>query len=258
MDGQGNNDPAGPDRRELVVVPHTPGPLISFDAAASGRGRDDLDELIDDLFPAVEERSGWFDAALLAVGVGLLAWSVLGTAPVIVTVLGVLALTLGCVLPIRGAWRRAQQHRERRRHEDLLEQGDLLDVSSPATASLVRAYGRLLDAAPRSGAELGDPAVSAAHAALLEVSSLLQGRAPVSERELGYVDQRAAAVADLVGALGEVPTSTAGRSPDDAATVHPDALLDAREELDRITPFNSVTRLQELTAEARTQRRGRS
>ena len=46
------------------------------------------------------------------------------------------------------------------------------------------------------GPELGDPAISAAHGALLEVASLLKGRAPTSEVELGYIDKRAAAVAD--------------------------------------------------------------
>ena len=47
-----------PDRRNFVVVPHRPGPLLSLDTGRSQRARDDLDELIDDLFPDVDERPG--------------------------------------------------------------------------------------------------------------------------------------------------------------------------------------------------------
>jgi hypothetical protein len=247
----------GPDRRDFVVVPLRPGPLIALDTSRSQRGRDDLDELIDDLFPDVDERPGWFDAALAVVGAGLLAWAWMGEAPAVATVVGVIALALGCMLPIRAAWRRARERREHRRREGLLEQGVPIDVSSPAVAALVGAYEALLSLAKRSGPELGDPAISAAHGALLEVASLLKGRSPTSERELAYVNQRAAAVAELVGALGELSIGSAS-SHDDPSAIDPDALIEAREELDQIAPFNSVTRLEELIAQARTQRRGRS
>ena len=248
---------AGPDRRDFVVVPHRPGPVISLDTSRSQRGRDDLDELIDDLFPDVEERPGWFDAALVVVGAVLFAWGWIAEAPGVVTLLGVLALALGCILPIRAAWRRAQHRRERRRREGLLERGVPIDVSSSAASALVGAYEDLLTIAGRSGAEFGDPAISAAHDALLEVASLLKGRPPTSERELGYVDKRANTVAELVDALRELPVRP-GPTGEDPSSVDPDALIEAREELDQIAPFNSVTRLEELIAEARIQRRGRS
>jgi hypothetical protein len=258
MDEPRNPEGAGPDRRDFVVVPHRPGPLISLDTERSQRGRDDLDELIDDLFPEVEERPGWFDAALVVVGAGLLAWAWIGTVPAIVPVLGAVALGLGCILPARAAWRRARQRQEHRRREGLLEKGVPIDVSAPGAARLVGAYEDLIGLANRSGPELGTPAISAAHGALLEVASLLKGRAPTSERELGYIDRRAAAVAELVGALRELPLSRSEPSGDDLSGVHPDALIEARDELDKVAPFNSVSQLEELIAEARIQRRGRS
>lgn len=245
-----------PDRRNFVVVPHRPGPLLSLDTGRSQRARDDLDELIDDLFPDVDERPGWFDAVLVVVGAGLLAWAWTGEPPGVVTVLGVVTLALGCILPVRAAWRRARRRREHRRRNGLLEQGVPIDASSPGAAALVRAYEDLLRLANRSGSEFGDPAISAAHDALLEVASLLKGRSPTSERELGYVDKRAAAIAELAGALRELPTGSQSPS-EDPSVVDPDALVEAREELDEIAAFNSVTRLEELTAEARIQRGGR-
>jgi hypothetical protein len=50
---------------------------------------------------------------------------------------------------------------------------------------------------------------------------------------------------------------SAGLKGDDLPVIHPDALVDAQEELDQIAPINAVTRLEELIAEARTQRRDR-
>lgn len=256
MGEPGDSGGPGPESRNFVVVPHRPGPLISLDTTRSQRGRDDLDELIDDLFPDVEERAGLFDAALVAVGAGLLAWGWIGTAPTIVTVLGVVALALGCILPIRTAWRRARDRQLHRRREGLLEKGVPIEVLSAGSARLVGAYEDLLAFASRSGSELGDPAIAAAHCALLEVATLLKGRAPASESEVGYVDKRAVAVAELVGVLQEPPPARTAPSGDDVTALPADALIEAREELDQIAPFSSVNRLDELIAEARIQRRG--
>ena len=241
----------------IVVVPHRPGPLISLDISGSRRGPDDLDALVDSLFPEVDERPGWFDATLAIAGGGLLAWSLIGTAPAIVIVLGVGALGLGCILPLRAAWRRARQRSARRRRESLLQQGVPLDVTSQGTAALVEAYENLIGLTRVAGGVFDDPALCAAHSALLEVASLLNGRAPTSDRQIDYVTIRAAALADLVVALREVSESSAGPGGGDLPAIHPDALVDAREELDRIAPINAVTRLEELIAEARTQRRDR-
>lgn len=255
MGDHGDPGGLGPDRHDFVVVPHRPGPLISLDTTRSQRGHDDLDEIIDDLFPNVEERAGVFDAALVVAGAGLLAWGWIGTAPTIVKVLGVVALALGCILPIRTAWRRARERQLHRRREGLLDKGVPIEVLSTASARLVGAYEDLLAFASRVGPELGDPAIAAAHCALLEVASLLKGRAPASESEVGYIDKRAQAVAELVGVLQELPARSEPCG-DDLSALPADALVEAREELDRITPFSSVSRLDELIAEVRMQRRG--
>lgn len=194
--------------------------------------------------------------ALALLGAGLLAWAWIGDAPTVVTVLGIVALALGCILPIRAAWRRARNLREHQRREGLLGRGIRMDVSSPAVAALVGAYVDLLGLSERPGPEFGEPAIAAAHGALLEVASLLDGRSPTSERELGYIEERAAAVTELLGALRELPPGS-GSPDDDASTVDPELLIEAREELDQIARLNSVTRLEELTSEARVQRRGR-
>jgi hypothetical protein len=251
----GDHDDAGvpnPEHRELVVVPHEPGALIPFALSARPRQPDALDELIDDLFPAVEEHTGWFDVALVAVGAGLLGWAAVATAPTIAVVVGVLAVTLGCVLPARGAWRRARHARDRRRREHLLRQGILLDISSPATATLAHAYEELIALPPRCPPDIDDPSISAAHIAVQEVATLLRGRAPDTDREIEYIELRMAAVSRLVAALRTQPTPGASR---EAQT---DAVLDARAERDRFDALSSVARLEELTAEARIQRRGRT
>jgi hypothetical protein len=54
----------------FVVVPWTPGPLIV--PTSDERTRDEVDELVDELFgPDVDEKPGWFDAGLVAAGVAL-------------------------------------------------------------------------------------------------------------------------------------------------------------------------------------------
>ncbi|MEO6628471.1 MAG: hypothetical protein ABIP03_07855, partial [Aquihabitans sp.] len=248
---------AGTDRRDYVVVPHDPGALVVLGANTSKRGRDDIDELIDEIFPDVEERPGWFDAALILLGIGTLGWAWIGEVPTAVTVVGSIALALGCILPARAAWRRVGRRREHRRREGLLAQGIPIDVSSPAASALVGAYEDLFELSSRHGPEYGYLAISAAHSALLEVASLLKGRSPTSDRELCYVDERATAVAELAAALGEVPTGS--RSSDvGASSVDADTLIEAREELDRIAPFTSLTRLDGLIAEAKMQRRDRN
>jgi len=246
-----DGDIGASNRRKLVVVPHVPGPLFLLDARR-GRDRDDLDDLIDDLFPDVEERPGWFDAGLLVLGAGLLTWGALGGAPTSVTVLGIVAVVLGCVLPIRTMWRRSQRRQQQRRREALLAKGAPVDVSSAVTERLVEAYESLL--------RLGDvredalPAIAAAHGALLEVASLLGGRPPGSASEREYIEKRAVAVEVLSVALRELSQLEKSAS---GVELSPGALVEARDELDQLVAFGSVSRLEELTREVRMQRRGR-
>ncbi|HEX8582233.1 MAG TPA: hypothetical protein VF640_07885 [Acidimicrobiales bacterium] len=211
---------------ELVVVPPAPGPLVRPDGA---RRRDELDDLVDELFPDSDEGPGWFDGVLVAGGGGLTAWGALAGGPAIALALGPVALALGCVLPARAMWRAGR----RRRREATLGRGLPLDAADPSTARLVAAYERLLAAA---GGQRAD-AVAAGHGALSEVASLLRGRPPSSERERSYVAERAAAIEDLAAALAAAPDRS--------------ALLAAREELDEATGTGSLVWLRSLTEEER-------
>jgi hypothetical protein len=232
---------------ELVVVPAVPGPVIAVDPHGAGRSRDDLDDLIDDLLPDTDERPGWFDAGLLVVGITLLAVGLVAGVPAFFVVVGVAALTLGCVLPLRTAWRRVDGGRRTRRRSGLLAAGVPFDISSPTTNRLVSAYETLL---ALDGARAdGGPAVAAAHGALLEAATLLGGRTPESARERDYVESRAAAVEALVEAL--TPSVAEDATAVDAAT-----LVEARAEVEGIAGLNSVTRLEELAEEARSRRHG--
>jgi hypothetical protein len=109
------------------------------------------------------------------------------------------------------------------------------------------------------GPEFGDvdvSAIAAAHGALLEAASLLGGRAPRSERESDYVDQRAISIEALVGALRESLSGNPSSGNEPVPGLEPGALVDAREELDRVGGFSSLSRLDELTEEARIRRHG--
>ncbi|MGH9280493.1 MAG: hypothetical protein ACRD12_20665 [Acidimicrobiales bacterium] len=163
-----------PERRELVVVPHRPGPVIPLDDPSGARKPDELDELIDDLLPDTDERAGWLDAALLVLGAGLLAWAAVGDPPAFVVAVAVVALALGCILPMRAAWRGVRRRRDRR----TLAKGLPLDVAAPVVRRLVDAYEAVRGFA--TDPAVGAAALSAAHGALMEVATLLDGRAPVS------------------------------------------------------------------------------
>jgi hypothetical protein len=231
----------------IVVVPHQPGPLIR--PTNDDESRDDLDELVDAMFPDIDERPGWFDAGLAVVGAALVAWGWIGSASTLVVVLGVAALGLGCILPLRSAWRRARARRVRRRHHSLLQKGMLLDASSVETSSLIDAYEELLRVLPHTPTDVALNATAAAHAAMLEVASLLGGRAATSDRAVDYVEQRRRAIAAVSSTLRRSisATSSVTDSPADA-----DAVIEARELLDGIAPLNAVTRLEAIIAEADT------
>jgi hypothetical protein len=152
----------------------------------------------------------------------------------------VIALALGCILPVRWVWRGARRQRQRRQHESTLARGVPMDSDHPATVRLAAAYDELLGLAA-----VDSDNVVAAHDAIVEAATLLQGRSPRSERELDYIAKRTVAIEELVAALQEV---------DDTNLEAPASLIEAREELDAIGGFSSLARLEELIAEARARR----
>ncbi len=231
----------------IVVVPPAPGPLVRPDGGpGDNRSRDGLDDLIDDLLPDTDEGPGLTDAALLAGGAGLVGWTMLGSPPAVATVAGVVAVGLGCILPLRAGWRWMGGHRRSRR----LARGVAMRADEPALARLVAAYGAL-DALPVTTAT----ARAAAHGAVLEVASLLAGRAPDSERERRYVEARVTAVEELAEALRGLPPGTA--SVDEPAGVEPELVVAAREELDALGGVSALALLEDVTADVRTRGRHR-
>ena len=199
----------------LVVVPHTPGPLVRPDTTGPGgtrrRDRDDLDELIDELFPDTDEPPGGFDAAVLVAGAALVGWAVAADGPTWALVVGIGCVALGLVLPLRWLWRRAVASRAGRRRSAVLARGVPLRTDDPDTARLVRAYDDLLALAASPGVPA--PVDAAAHGALLEVATLLDGRPVGSPAERTYVTTRTAAIEDLVAALRLPPSGAVGRGP---------------------------------------------
>lgn len=240
-----------PDEASLVVVPARPGPVTVL-ASSSARERDDLDELIDDFFPDVEGGPGAFDVVLGVVGVGLLAWAIFAEGPTAALVVGAIALGLGCVLPLRSAWRRVRRVRRDRGMTRLLNAGIPLNLSSDLSSRLVASHENVVGLVAAADPEIGFPALAATHGALVEVASLLRGRVPMSDEEMDYVSARVDAVTALEHELVAHFRAAApeGAQPDTDAAY----LLEARKELEALTPFNSVTQVDDVIADLRARR----
>ena len=169
----------------------------------------------------------------------LIGWALAG-GPGWALVVGLGCLALGVVLPARWLWRRARTARSARQAAGvpLPPLGD-----DPAVARLVQAYDSLGELV-RGDA---DPARLAAHGAVLEVATLLDGRPAGSAAEREYVTTRAAALEDLTGALRARPPAT------EPGQLDPTLVAQARDELDALTGGGALGRLTDLIAEARAQ-----
>lgn len=220
----------GHDGERVVIVPPLPGRLVW----PAGRSKDGLDDLIDELLPDTDEGPGATDAALLAGGAAVVVWSLLADPPAAATVAGVVALGLGAILPLRSAWRWVVGRRPRL--------AVTLRIDDAGVSRLVAAY-EALDGVPATTGT----ARAAAHGALLEVASLLDGRRPASDAERRYVGARADAVESLVAALRELGED--GSAVDGGPA--PDLVVEAREELDALGGTSALSRLDDVTAEVR-------
>ena len=138
-----------------VLVPNRPGALVPLADQAPKRGRDDLDELIDDLLPDVDEGPGVFDVALVVIGLALIGWTVLGSGPGWAVLVGLGAFALGVTLPARALVRRFQSRSRRRHLAGQLDQGTLLDVTTSEVSALTSAHAELLAITERMEAGLG-------------------------------------------------------------------------------------------------------
>lgn len=195
--------------RAWVVVPRSPGPLLAAPGAVAER--DDVDDLLDDLFGEQSlDRPGTADVVLVLLGAAGLVAGLAGWLPTGVAVLGGLLLTLGLVLPLTSLWQALGRRRQAKSVAQLMGSGVLLATDHPLTAELVGAYRRILtrlDPDPEPS-----EALSAAHLALVEVAGLLHGRPPYGQAEEEYVARRAQAVADLAEDLEATQTAAAARA----------------------------------------------
>jgi len=251
LEGEGDAAPA----RRLVVVPRTAGPLRPLDTRRGNAGNagDDLDVLIDEVFgPSTDEGPGPFDAALVAAGLVLVAWTLLagGSGPWIG--IGIVAIMLGVALPARSAFRAARARRMARREERALHTGLALDVCDPSVGTLAGSYDALVHAAGLPGVTTGREVIDAGHAAVLEVASLLGGRPPLTDEERAYVDRRTQAIRDLTAQLSRtnrVWRRGRMRDPEDAtqdARERAAAVARARQELESATGTGAVEELERL------------
>jgi hypothetical protein len=210
------------------VVPERPGPLTHL-KGASGRDRDELDELVNEFRRDVDKPVGWFDVTIFSGGLGLLGW--------------------GASL----AWRHVRRTRHARGRSEILARGVPMRLSDPSMSRLVRAYDALCGSAGTPGVCAGGSAMVAGHSAVLDVATLLQRRVPDSVEERAYVDERAAAIEELTEALGNQQAEAPADSEISAIPggIEPRALLQPGREVVAPGGFNSLARLAGLTAEAR-------
>jgi hypothetical protein len=193
------------DHGSILVVPRRPGPLVALAPAAAER--DDVDELIDDVFgEAPTDGPGVADVVLAASGLVLVLlarFDVLGDWAYVV---GGSGIALSLVLPVRALLTGARRRRHARGVETALGSGTPLDVSDPLTAELAAAYTALLvEVEPgASGEDAGD----LAHQTVLEAASLLRGRTPQGEAEREFVRTRTRALHGLALDLAQARQDT--------------------------------------------------
>jgi hypothetical protein len=168
------------------------------ETVARRRPRDEIDEVIDELFgPDPGGSPGKMDALLVLGGCALLLWSLLGLHSTGVTVFAAVLIFLGSVLPIRGVWRKANTWHVARRRQAVSSRGIVLNAAHPLTRDLVSAYEQLLEVADQRSAPFKSDAVSAAHLALTESAALIGDAGPTTASEVEYVERRVAAVREL-------------------------------------------------------------
>jgi hypothetical protein len=227
-----------PPSESFVVVPWAPAPLIA--PTGEERAADGVDEFVDELFGAdIDETPGWFDAFLFVAGTSLFVWSVLSGASAALTVVGAGAGLLGCVLPVRAAWRALRHRGVQRVRRAALTRGLPLVADHPATAALIEAYRQLSDAAALPAVKaVGEEAAHAGHQAMVEVATLLDGAPPSGPAEEEYVCSRTRALETLGLALQRQHEAAVAAEARDAA-----AVADAERRLDRAARLGATEEL---------------
>jgi hypothetical protein len=237
----GDPDPRHLDPATTVVVPARPGPVVSL--AALDHDRDEIDDALDDVFGAPDDGgAGALDAALLLVGAAAIIAGLASLAPTWVLVAGAAAFALGAILPLRSFWRRAATTRRAARLRTVVGDGVLLRTDHPAVGALVAAHERSTAAAVGVAAWRRVQVDAVAHAAVLEVATLLRGRSVVVTAEEAYVRARTQALDALTTALAE-PVAADG---DDRRV-----LAEARAEVEQLAGGSAVLDAEALARELR-------
>ena len=184
----------------IVLVPRRPGSLHERQPG-SPRQPDELDDLIDGIFgPPTDERPGRFDAGLVGLGLGLTAWAAIADGPSLMLLVGIASIVLGLALPARmliGRFDACVAGLRRR----MVERGTALDASHPATLALVDAHARLLQASGMRSARNPERTVAVGHAAVREVTRILEGKPPDTPTKTRLVWMRTAALEALTDQL---------------------------------------------------------
>jgi hypothetical protein len=225
----------------VLVVPRSPGPLLEL--APSLAQRDDLDELLDDLFgEPLTDGPGVADVALVVLGFLGVALGVTGRLGTWACVAGAIAVVLGLVLPVRALAAGVRRRRDARGVAATLGSGTPLDASDERVVALVRAYSALLAETDLDGPSRGD-ARDLAHQTVLEVATLLRGRPPQGEAEREFVRSR---THSLLGLTADLARARQDSGPLDAA-------VEAVERLDEVN--GSVQRIEAMRVALRGEER---
>lgn len=247
------NEGSAAGRDRIVVLPRTPGPLRAVPDAL--HPDDELDAAVAEVFgDGSADKPGRTDGLLLVGGVALFAGGTIAGQG-LATALGVAGIVLGVALPLEAAIRALERRRLAVRQGRVLRVGYAIDASAPETADLVKAYESLLALTDATGVAAdvqrrSDDARSAAHAAVVEVATLLDGRAPDGEEQRDYVRKRTLAIQHVTRGLRrlEAGHSTRAQRDDDAVLGdgHARARIAAREQLEADAGVSGLSQLESL------------
>jgi hypothetical protein len=224
----------------MVIVPRRPA-LLREQEAASQRPRDELDDLIDDLFgTTTDEKPGRFDAGLVLIGLLLVAWAGILGGPGPALWFGIAAILLGLALPVRSALRKYGWTRTGGLRKRILDGGLHLDSSHPATVALIDGYAHLIQMSCLQGT--GDPkrAVTAGHMAVVEVATYLDGQPPETPAKVRFVTIRTDAIEALTRRMMRSHDRWAAKTASDSAASD-EAVVD-QAAISQWEPLNALTR----------------
>jgi len=229
------------DPKSMVVVPARPGPLIRLNKF--DQGPDEVGEILDELFGEPDDRGpGPADAVMILGGTGAVVASQIVELPGFVFIGGVISAGLGAALPIRSLWRRVGSAHHSRKLRGLIGDGTILRIDHTSTSQLYNAHRGLVGAASSMDPEPRRRVLDIAHAAVVEVASLLDGGIPGDPAEVRYVEARTKALTDLTATVDEIGVDKGGSE-------HRRAIVEARDEVEQLTGSSSLTEAADLANE---------